>query len=113
MRLTARTGAAIIAALALFACNAQRAPQVGPSPVAALPDTAGGYQTPDAAGCSGAVARYQAVVNNDLRMGHVNQSVHSQIMSEISEASGACSSGQDARALSLIRASKSRHGYPG
>lgn len=105
--------AAAFAALALSACNAPRAPQVGPSPVAPLPDTAGGYQTPGGSGCAGAVARYQAVVDNDLRMGHVNRSVHAQIQSEISEASGACSSGQDARAVSLIRASKSRHGYPG
>jgi hypothetical protein len=105
-----------IAALALSACNAAQQPQIvppGPSRVAPLPDTAGGYQTPAGSGCAGAVSRYQAVVDNDLRMGHVNKSVHAQIMGEISEANGACSSGQDARAMSLIRASKSRHGYPG
>ena len=109
--------AAAIAALALSACNtSQPRPQIvppGPSPVAPLPDTAGGYQTPQSAGCGGAVARYRAVVDNDLRMGHVNSSVHAQIQGEISEASGACSAGQDARAMSLLRASKSRHGYPG
>lgn len=110
--------AAALAALALSACNAAQRPQIvppgpAPGPVSALPDTAGGYQTPAGSGCGGAVARYQAVVDNDLRMGHVNKSVHAQIMSEISEANGACASGQDARAASLIRASKSRHGYPG
>lgn len=105
-------------AIALSACNSAQRPQIvppGPSmgPVAPLPDTAGGYPTPSVSGCGGAVARYQAVVDNDLRMGHVNKSVHAQIQNEISEANGACSSGQDARAVSLIRASKSRHGYPG
>lgn len=117
MRL-ARQLAAAFAALALSSCNAAQRPQTfpagpGAAQVAPLPDTAGGYQTPAGSGCAGAVSRYQAVVDNDLRMGHVNKSVHAQIMGEIAEANGACSSGQDARATSLIRASKSRHGYPG
>jgi hypothetical protein len=59
------------------------------------------------------VARYRSVVDNDLAMGHVNTGVHAQISNEIAEAASACSSGQDGRALSLLRASKSRHGYPG
>jgi hypothetical protein len=46
-------------------------------------------------------------------MGHVNKSVHAQISNEIGEAASACSNGQDGRAISLLRASKSRHGYPG
>jgi hypothetical protein len=46
-------------------------------------------------------------------MGHVNQSVHAQISNEIAEAASACAAGQDGRAQSLLRASKSRHGYPG
>jgi hypothetical protein len=46
-------------------------------------------------------------------MGHVNQSVYNQVQQEIGEADSACSSGQEARALSLVHASKARHGYPG
>ncbi len=61
----------------------------------------------------GAIARYRGVMENDHATGHVNQSVYDQIQREIAEAAAACSAGQDARAVSLIHASKSRHGYPG
>ncbi|MGD9542086.1 hypothetical protein [Methylocystis sp.] len=93
-------------------CNAARPPQVAPSGPAA-PAPMAQTLPPDGPGCAGAVARYRSVVDNDLSMGHVNQSVHAQISNEIAEAASACSSGQDGRALSLLRASKSRHGYPG
>ncbi len=100
--------AAFTAALSA-GCNAARPPQAAPPgpavPAQALP--------PDGPGCAGAVARYRSVVDNDLSMGHVNQSVHAQISQEIAEAASACAAGQDGRAQSLLRASKSRHGYPG
>ena len=62
---------------------------------------------------AGAAARYRSVIDNDLAMGHVNAGVHAQISNEIAEAASACAAGQDGRAQSLLRASKSRHGYPG
>lgn len=105
-----------LAAAGLAGCNAARTPQVASqaAPAAAARGvTPPDFQAPDGSGCSGAVARYRAVMENDLAMGHVNQSVYAQIQSEISDASAACSAGQDGRALSLLRASKSRHGYPG
>ena len=52
-------------------------------------------------------------MDNDLAMGHVNQGVYNQIQNEIGEAESACSAGQEARALTLVHASKARHGYPG
>ena len=63
-------------------------------------------------GCSGVIARYRAVQDNDLSMGHVNKSVYAQIKREIEAAEQACSAGQDAKATSMIRASQARHGYP-
>jgi hypothetical protein len=93
-------------------CNAARPPQVAP-PGPAVPAPTAQALPPDGPGCAGAVARYRSVVDNDLAMGHVNTGVHAQISNEIAEAASACSSGQDGRALSLLRASKSRHGYPG
>ncbi len=98
-----------LAALGLDGCNASRQAQpaidpVGPSRSAGLPE--GG-------GCGAAIARYSAVMENDLKMGHVNQSVYSQVQGEIGEASKACAAGEDGRAVALIRASKARHGYPG
>jgi hypothetical protein len=105
---------AAVAAAAIGGCNAARQPQiVPPGPAGPPPARMGEALPPDAPGCAGAVARYRSVIDNDLAMGHVNKSVHAQISNEIGEAASACSSGQDGRALSLLRASKSRHGYPG
>ncbi len=102
--------AAFTAALSA-GCNAARPPQAAP-PGPAVPAPTAQALPPDGPGCAGAVARYRSVVDNDLSIGHVNQSVHAQISIEIAEAASACSAGQDGRALSLLRASKSRHGYP-
>ncbi len=102
------------AAACLAGCDAARQPQVVPlGPAGPPPARMGEAPPPDAPGCAGAVARYRSVIDNDLAMGHVNKSVYAQISNEIGEAASACSSGQDGRALSLLRASKSRHGYPG
>ncbi|WP_330083437.1 hypothetical protein [Methylocystis iwaonis] len=112
MRLSAFL-AASLTATALACCNAPRQSQPAvdqPPQQSAAPSS---FQMPEGAGCSGAVSRYKAVIENDLSMGHVNQSVYGQIQGEISEAAAACSSGQDAKAISLVRASKARHGYPG
>jgi hypothetical protein len=68
---------------------------------------------PEGSGCSGAIARYRAVIDNDHAMGHVNPNVYDQIQGEIVVAQSACSAGQDARAMALVRSSKARHGYPG
>lgn len=102
------------AAAAIAGCNAARQPQiVPPGPAGPPPARMSEALPPDSPGCAGAVARHRSVIDNDLSMGHVNKSVHAQISNEIGEASSACSNGQDGRALSLLRASKSRHGYPG
>ena len=110
--LTLAAPAAVIALLA--GCNAPRqtGPVVDPTGPAQQAAT-GAAPSPAGSGCGGAIARYRSVIENDLKMGHVNQSVYNQVQGEIGEAETACSGGQDARAVSLIRASKSRHGYPG
>lgn len=113
MRLSACL-AAVLAAAALSGCNAPR--QTGPviDPTGPQrPAPASQPPLPEGAGCSAAIARYRSVMENDLSMGHVNQSVYGQIQGEISEAASACAAGQDAKATSLVRASKARHGYPG
>ncbi|MBM3577448.1 MAG: hypothetical protein FJX40_07245 [Alphaproteobacteria bacterium] len=103
---------AVLMAAMSAGCNAARQPQAAP-PGPAVPPPTPTAEAPDGPGCAGAVARYRSVIDNDLAMGHVNKSVHAQISSEIGEAASACSGGQEGRALSLLRASKSRHGYPG
>ncbi len=98
----------------LVGCNAPR--QTGPAvdPTGPAPQGVTGAAMGSAgSGCAAAIGRYRSVIENDLKMGHVNQSVYSLIQGEIGEADTACAAGQDARAVSLVRASKSRHGYPG
>jgi hypothetical protein len=76
------------------------------------PITPPSFQMPGGSGCAGEIARYRAVQDNDLAMGHVAKSIYSQIKREIDVAEKACSAGQDAKATALIHASEARHGYP-
>ena len=70
------------------------------------------FKLPAGSGCSGSVARWKAIQDNDLNTGHVSQSVYDQIAKEIDQAAAACQAGRDAEAESLVRASRARHGYP-
>lgn len=71
-----------------------------------------GFTLPSGSGCSVAVARWQAIQDNDLNSGHVSQTVYDQIGKEIAQAGAACQAGRGAEAESLIRTSRTRHGYP-
>jgi hypothetical protein len=109
--------AALALAAGLSACNtAQEASAPSPSPgaYANLPPGVSppGFHLPQGSGCSGEVARWKALQDNDLASGHVSQSVFNQIQGDISRASAACSAGRDAEAVSIVRASRARHGYP-
>jgi hypothetical protein len=105
---------ALILAMALAGCNAS-----APQPVASAPQVAStnitppDFRLPTGTGCAGDVARWRALQDNDLRMGHVTQSVYGEIQHEIAAADAACQAGNDAQARSMVAASKHRHGYPG
>jgi hypothetical protein len=103
----------VLAALSLAACNASApAPQAAaPAPATAdvTPDT---FTMPAGEGCVGDVARYRAIMSNDLSMGHVAKSVYNQIEKEIGEADAQCAAGHEAQARATIVASRKRHGYP-
>jgi hypothetical protein len=62
------------------------------------------------ADCSAKIARYRAVQDNDLPIGHVVQSVHIQIKREKDATSGVCADGREAEARSMVVASQKRHG---
>jgi hypothetical protein len=94
-----------LSALPLAACNQTAAPAASTS---VTPST---FRMPDGAGCTGEVARYRAVMSNDLAMGHVNQSVYNRVDREIGQAEAACSAGRDTEAVRMIHATKSRYGY--
>ncbi len=102
--------------LALAACN-----QTGPESPVAQPQapqsaslvTPAGFRLPEGSGCSGDIARFRAVQENDLATGHVNRRVYDQIRGELDQAAAACAAGNDAGARAQVSAIKRRHGYPG
>ena len=104
-------------ALLVAGCNTTQtaAPPAAPAAQTAAPSpvTPAGFKLPEGAGCSGDVARYRAIQDNDLKTGHVNKSVYDQIQGEIAQAEAACAAGRDGEARGLISASRKRHGYPG
>ncbi len=75
--------------------------------------TPAGFRLPEGTGCSGEIARFRAVQDNDLQTGHVNKSVYDRIKVELDQASAACSAGNDAGARGMLAATKRRFGYPG
>jgi hypothetical protein len=100
---------AAFALLALAGCNSAQPPAA----VASRNVTPQNFALPAGSGCAGAIARYRAVLDNDLAMGHVDRSVYSTIQTEVASAESACAAGHDGEAQGLVRASKARHGYPG
>ena len=100
------------AGFALAACNAP-APQASASPApGSVAVTPPGFQLPQGDDCSAKIARYRAVQDNDLSMGHVVPSVYNQIKRDIAAAESVCAAGHDAEAKAMIAASERRHGYP-
>ncbi len=97
-----------LVALPLAACNQTAATAPTPASTSVTPT---GFRMPDGSGCQGEVARFRAVMSNDLAMGHVNQSVYTRVDREIAQAESTCAAGRDAEAVRMINASKARHGY--
>src|SRR5271154_4258749 len=101
-----------LAGFALAACNAP-APQASTPPApGSVAVTPPGFQLPQGDDCAAKIARYRAVQDNDLSMGHVVPSVYNQIKREIAAAESACAAGRGAEAKAMISASETRHGYP-
>ncbi len=101
--------------LTLSACNSGAPPPqaAAPRPTERAAYTPPDFQMPAGAGCTGDIARWQAVQDNDKKMGQVNDAVAAEIASEISAASSACQAGRDGEARAMVATSKRRHGYPG
>ena len=104
--------APVLLAIALAGCNASAPPAVTPQP-ASTNITPPDFKLPEGRGCSGDVARWQAIQQNDLNMGHVSQSVYNEIQREIAAAASACQAGRDGEASAMIMSSTRRHGNPG
>ena len=104
--------APLLLSLALAGCNASAPAAMAPQP-ASSNITPPDFKLPEGRGCSGDVARWQAIQENDLNMGHVNQKVYDEIQREITAAASACQAGRDSEARAMVSASRRRHGYPG
>ena len=110
-----RSAAPLLAlALALGACQGggsgvPPAPAPSNAPAGVTPST---FSMPSGSGCSGEVARFQAVMDNDLSTGHTTKGVWEQVSAQIAAARTACNSGNDGAAVAQIRATKGRFGYP-
>ena len=105
----------VLASLGLSACNSTGNGR--PQAAAADPGvprlvTPAGFKLPNGPGCQGAVDRFQALIDEDLEVGHTIKSVHAQMSSEIAHARTTCAAGNDGAARGEISASRSRHGYP-
>ena len=75
-----------LAALSLAACDASApAPQAAAPAPATTEVTPDNFRMPSGEGCAGDIARYRAIMDNDLSMGHVAKSVYDQIEKEITE----------------------------
>lgn len=88
-------------------------PPAAPSGYATQAYTPQGFKLPEGGGCSGDIARWQAIQDNDYKSGNVSLAVYNQIKGDIASASAACSAGRDAEARRIISSSRARHGYPG
>jgi len=110
--------AAFAAALATALAGCNQTQTAAPAQPPAQPQSASlvtrpDFKLPEGTGCSGEIARFRAVQDNDLETGHVNRKVYDQIKGEVDQAAATCAAGNDAGARSALTAIKRRHGYPG
>lgn len=106
----------VLLSLGLAGCQTAAeapAPQPVPQPAAQPYVTRPDFRLPEGAGCSGAIARFRAVIDNDLATGHVNRDVHGQMANELRGPEAACAAGRQGEATAGLAAVKRRHGYPG
>jgi PBP1b-binding outer membrane lipoprotein LpoB len=105
----------LFAALLLAGCNSVSSPPevaVNAAAPGSLQVTPQDFKLPDGGDCTSDIARYRAIQDNDLSMGHVAQSVYNKIKTEIAAAEAECNEGHEAHARAMIVASKQKHGYP-
>jgi hypothetical protein len=71
------------------------------------------FRLPEGTGCAADIARFRAIMRNDMETGHTTKSVFDQIEAEMQRADGMCSSGNSGGASAHVRATRVRFGYPG
>lgn len=104
---------AMAAAAALAACTSSGPPPAPTPTPAEAPSgvTPSTFTLPSGGGCAGEIARFQAVMDNDLATGHTTAGVHSRVSAEIATARQSCAAGNEGGAIAQVNATKSRFGY--
>ena len=69
------------------------------------------FHLPTDKGCGGDIARFGAVIDNDLASGHTTDKENLAIPAELNKIAATCPA-QDAAASQAVRALKSKYGYP-
>jgi hypothetical protein len=102
-----------LAALLLAARNATaQPPPIDASAAGSLMVAQRDTPLPEGGSCAGDIARYRAIQEQDIKMGHVAKSVYNKIKAEIAAAEAECNAGHEAHARQMILVSKKKHGYP-
>ncbi|MCX7340891.1 MAG: hypothetical protein NT037_10245 [Hyphomicrobiales bacterium] len=102
---------AAVLALGLAACTSSGqspAPSPQNAPTGVTPNT---FVLPTGSGCSGEIARFQAVMDNDLATGHTTAGVHGRVSAEIATARATCAAGHEGGAVGQLNATKAKFGY--
>ena len=65
-----------------------------------------------AASCPAEIARFQKLLDGDLKTGFVGKEVHTRASTDLVQANALCKAGKDAEAAAAVRATRVRYGYP-
>ena len=68
--------------------------------------------TAAAAPCDDAIARWQRILNQDIKLGRVDKEVYQAAMASMVPVTATCKAGRSAEAIAQLNAIKKRHGYP-
>jgi hypothetical protein len=64
------------------------------------------------AACRDDVARFQKLIDGDLKTGFIGKEIYGKANSELAAAGKLCKAGQEDAATAAVRAVRVRHGYP-
>ena len=97
----------------LAACNQTASGPGAPPPASAPPGvTPSTFHMPTGEGCAGDIERFQAVLKNDVDVGHLSQSVYGRATADVRQAATACAAGRDVQARTILAITKKNYGYP-
>ena len=103
---------ALLLSLALGGCTQTTASRPAAPPPGVVPGvTPNTFAMPGGGGCSGEIARFRAVLKNDVDTGNVGQGVYNRADADLGRADAACAAGRDGEAVSVVASTKSRYGY--